>query len=119
DPGDEVLVVEPCFVAYEPLVRLAGGIPVSVLTTQEHNFKLTPDLIEEKITPKTKAIMISFPNNPTGSIMTKQELAAIADVVEKHDLLVISDEIYAELSYDHKHTSFAAMPKMWNRTILI
>lgn len=119
DPGDEVLVVEPCFVAYEPLVRLAGGVPVSILTTQENDFKLTPELIEEKITPKTKAIMISFPNNPTGSIMTEEELVAISQVIEKHDLLVISDEIYAELTYDQKHTSFASIPKMWDRTILI
>lgn len=119
DPGDEVLVVEPCFVAYEPLVRLAGGVPVSILTTQEQDFKLTPELIEEKITPNTKAIMISFPNNPTGSIMTKEELMAISKVIEKHDLLVISDEIYAELTYDQQHTSFAAIPGMWDRTILI
>lgn len=119
DPGDEVLIVEPCFVAYEPLVRLAGGVPISILTTQENSFKLTPELIEENITARTKAIMISFPNNPTGSIMTQQELVAIADVIEKHDLLVISDEIYAELTYDQKHTSFAAISKMWDRTILV
>lgn len=119
DPGDEVLVVEPCFVSYEPIVRLAGGVPVSISTTQENNFKLTPELLEEKITGKTKAIIFSFPNNPTGSIMTKIELEAIAKIIEDNDLLVLSDEIYAELSYDNKHVSFAAITNMWNRTILI
>ncbi|GED15495.1 aminotransferase [Aneurinibacillus migulanus] len=119
DPGDEVLVVEPCYVSYDPVVRLAGGVPVAVQTTLEQQFKLTPAQIEAKITDRTKAIIFCFPNNPTGSIMTKEELAALAAVFARHDLVVISDEIYAELTYDTNHTSLASLPGMKDRTILL
>lgn len=119
DPGDEVLVVEPCYVSYDPSVRLAGGVPVAIQTSIEQQFKLKPEDIEAKITDRTKAIIFCFPNNPTGSIMTREELAALAGVVEKHDLIVISDEIYAELTYDTNHTSFASLPGMKDRTILL
>ncbi|MBN6187037.1 aminotransferase [Aneurinibacillus sp. BA2021] len=119
DPGDEVLVVEPCYVSYDPSVRLAGGIPVPIQTSIEQQFKLKPADIEANITDRTKAIIFCFPNNPTGSIMTKEELSALAGVIEKHDLIVISDEIYAELTYDTNHTSFASLPGMKDRTILL
>ncbi|AMA71666.1 aminotransferase [Aneurinibacillus thermoaerophilus] len=119
DPGDEVLVVEPCYVSYDPVVRLAGGVPVAVQTSIEQQFKLTPQHIEEKVTDRTKAIIFCFPNNPTGSIMKKEELAKLAEVVKRHDLIVISDEIYAELTYDTSHTSFASLPGMKERTILL
>lgn len=119
DPGDEVLVVEPCYVSYDPVVRLAGGVPVGVRTSIEDQFKLTPEQLEAQITDRTKAVIFCFPNNPTGSIMTKEELSALARVVEKHDLIVISDEIYAELTYDTNHTSFASLPGMKDRTILL
>ncbi|MDQ0255844.1 aminotransferase [Evansella vedderi] len=119
NPGDEVLIVEPCFVSYAPLVSLVGGVPISVPTSIDYEFKVSAASVEDKITPKTKAILISFPNNPTGAVMGKDELEAVAQVVKKHDLLVISDEIYAELSYDNKHVSFPAIESMWERTILI
>ncbi|OIJ22245.1 aromatic amino acid aminotransferase [Anaerobacillus alkalidiazotrophicus] len=119
DPGDEVIVVEPTFVSYAPLVTLAGGKSVSVGTTVETNFKLTPDQLQKAITPRTKAIMLSFPNNPTGATMTKEELEAIAQIVEEHNLIVLSDEIYAELSYDSKHASIANIEGMRERTIII
>lgn len=119
DPGDEVLVVEPCYVSYDPVVRLAGGVPVAVRTSLEDQFKLTPEQLEAQITDRTKAIIFCFPNNPTGSIMTKEELNALAQVIEKHDLIVISDEIYGELTYDTDHTSFASLPGMKDRTILL
>ncbi|OIJ17415.1 aromatic amino acid aminotransferase [Anaerobacillus alkalilacustris] len=119
DPGDEVIVVEPTFVSYAPLVTLAGGKSVSVGTTVETNFKLTPDQLLKAITPRTKAIMLSFPNNPTGATMTKEELEAIAKIVEEHNLIVLSDEIYAELSYDNKHASIANIEGMKERTIII
>lgn len=119
DPGDEVLVVEPTFVSYAATVSLAGGIPVSVGTRKEDDFKITPQQIEQAITKRTKAIMLCFPNNPTGAVMTKEELEEIAKVIQKHDLLVLSDEIYAELSYDHEHYAFSRIPNMRERTILI
>ncbi|GAE30337.1 aspartate aminotransferase [Halalkalibacter hemicellulosilyticusJCM 9152] len=119
DEGDEVIVVEPSFVSYAPLVEMAGGVPVSVGTSIEHDFKVTASAIEEAITDKTKAIMLCFPNNPTGSTLNREELNELVNVIEKHDLIVFSDEIYAELTYDHKHVSFAALPGMKNRTILI
>ncbi|MGY4689101.1 aminotransferase [Salibacterium sp. K-3] len=119
NPGEEVIIVEPGFVSYAPIVSLAGGIPVSIGTRKENEFKLTKEELEAAVTPNTKAVMISFPNNPTGAVMTKEEMAPLVDVMEKHDLLVFSDEIYAELSYDNHHCSFAAMPGMRDRTILI
>ncbi|RXJ02596.1 aminotransferase [Anaerobacillus alkaliphilus] len=119
DPGDEVIVVEPTFVSYAPLVTLAGGKPVSVGTSVEANFRLMPEQLRAAITPMTKAIMVSFPNNPTGSTMNYDELEAIAKIVEEYDLLVISDEIYAEMTYDGNHASIANIPGMRERTIII
>lgn len=119
DPGDEVLIVEPCYVSYEPIVRLAGGVPVFLQTKAENSFKLTPEELSAKISPRTKAVIFCYPNNPTGSTMSREEWLNITPVIEKHDLLVISDEIYAELTYDSAHYSFAAIPGMKDRTILI
>ncbi|MFC5542508.1 MAG: aminotransferase [Bacilli bacterium] len=119
DPGDEVIVVEPCFVSYSPMVTLAGGVPVPVQALKENDFKILPSQIEAAITDKTKALMICFPNNPTGTLLNKQELEALAEIVKKYDLLVISDEIYAELTYDEQFTSMASLPGMRERTILV
>ncbi|WP_078555623.1 aminotransferase [Bacillus alkalicellulosilyticus] len=119
NPGDEVIVVEPTFVSYAPIVSLVGGVPVSLGTNIQDQFKLTAEQLEKAITDKTKAIMLCFPNNPTGAVMTKTELEKIAAVIEKHDLLVLSDEIYAELSYDHTHHCFSRIAGMRDRTIVI
>lgn len=119
NPGEEVIVVEPCFVAYAPLVTMAGGNPVTVQTLEENDFKLKPEQLEAAITPKTKALLICTPNNPTGTQLGKEDLEKIAEIVKKHDLLVIADEIYAELSYDEEFTSFAAIEGLIERTILI
>ncbi|WP_085520600.1 aminotransferase [Tuberibacillus sp. Marseille-P3662] len=119
DPGDEIIVVEPSFVSYAPAVTLAGGIPVAVHTKPEDEFRLQPEQIEAAITERTKAIMLCSPNNPTGTVLTKSDLDKIADVVEAHDLLVLSDEIYAELTYDDVYTSFPSIQRMKERTILI
>ncbi|MBY0096924.1 aminotransferase [Mesobacillus maritimus] len=119
DPGDEVIVVEPCFVSYSPLVSLAGGTPVHVQAETEQEFKISPKKLESAITSKTKAIMICSPNNPTGTMLNKEELQKIAEIAERYDLLVISDEIYAELVYDEVYTSMAAINGMKERTILI
>ena len=117
--GDEVLIVEPAFVSYAPLVTIAGGKPVAISTSPENGFKLTPEQLENAITEKTKAILLCFPNNPTGTSLNKDELKEIAQIINLHDLIVVSDEIYAELSYDDAHTSFAAIEEMYERTILI
>lgn len=117
--GDEVLIVEPAFVSYGPLVALAGGKPVPVATHPDNGFKVTPEQIEQAITEKTKAILLCSPNNPTGSYLNKEELSAIAKIIQKHDLIVVSDEIYAELTYDEEYTSFASIEGMYERTILI
>lgn len=119
DPGDEVLVVEPCFVSYAPLVTLAGGKPVIVQASRQNQFKVTAEELEAAITDRTRAIMICSPNNPTGSMLSKEEMEKVASVAIKHDLVVISDEIYAELVYDELYTSFAALEGMRERTILI
>ncbi|MEW9673271.1 aminotransferase [Ammoniphilus sp. 3BR4] len=119
DPGDEVLIIEPCYVSYEPVVKLAGGVAVSVPTTMETNFKLTAQALEERITSRTKAVIFCYPNNPTGATMNREDWGPIVQLIEKHDLLVLSDEIYAELSYDEPHFSFASIPGMKDRTILI
>lgn len=119
NPGDEVLLPEPCFVSYAPAVRLAGGVPVTVKCVKENGFILTPEMLEEKITPRTKAILMCYPNNPTGAIMTKEQLEAIAPVFLKHDLIVLSDEVYSELTYGGlEHVSIASLPKMRERTIV-
>ncbi|WP_339289343.1 aminotransferase [Ureibacillus sp. FSL K6-0786] len=119
DPGDEVIVVEPCFVSYSPTVTLAGGIPVPVQALKENDFKILPSQIEAAITHKTKAMIICFPNNPTGTLLNRTELEALAEIAKKYDLLVISDEIYAELTYDDSFTSMATLPSMRERTILV
>lgn len=117
--GDEFLVPEPSFVCYAPLASITGATPVSIKTDKEHSFKLTPEALKAAITPKTKALLLSYPNNPTGAVMTHDELAAIAKVLEGTNIIVIADEIYAELSYGLKHTSFASLPGMRERTILV
>ena len=119
-PGDEVIIPEPCYVSYVPCVALAGGVPVTISLKNENEFKLTPEELEEAITDKTKALVLSFPNNPTGAIMAKEELEPIAELAIKHDLYVISDEIYSELTYgDAPHFSIAALPGMSERTIVV
>lgn len=119
DPGDEVIVPEPCFVAYMPEVTLAGGTPVGVPTYADDDFQVTASTIEAAITSRTKAILIGYPNNPTGAVMTRENLAAIAQVAERHDLLVISDEIYDRLVYGIPHTQFATLPGARERTIVL
>ena len=119
NPGEEVVVVQPCFVSYAPCVILAGGVPVYLNLSAENEFKLTREALESVITEKTKAVIMSFPNNPTGAIMTKEELEPIADLIKEKDLLVISDEIYAELTYGSTHASIATFPDMKERSIVI
>lgn len=118
-PGDEVLIPQPSFVCYDPIVQLAGGTPVIIQTKAENQFRLTPQELEEKITPSTKLLVLPYPNNPTGGVMKKEDLEAIAPVIEKHDLLVLSDEIYSELTYSGKHVSIASLPGMAQRTVVI
>lgn len=119
DPGDEVLVVEPCFVANAAAVEMAGGVPVPVPTFVEHGFQVTGAELEARITPRTKAILISYPNNPTGAVLTPEHLAELADVAVRHDLLVISDEIYERLVYGVEHINVASLPDMRERTIVL
>ncbi|MCF2642494.1 MAG: aminotransferase class I/II-fold pyridoxal phosphate-dependent enzyme [Lachnospiraceae bacterium] len=120
DPGDEVLIPQPSYVSYLPCAVLANGVPVPIELKAENEFRLTKEELEEAVTPKTKLLVLPFPNNPTGAVMRKKDLEAIAEVVEKHDLFVISDEIYSELTYgEEAHTSFASLPGMWERTITI
>ncbi|SDF15861.1 aminotransferase class I/II-fold pyridoxal phosphate-dependent enzyme [Sporolituus thermophilus] len=118
-PGDEVLVPEPSYVSYKACVTLAGGKPIPVPTTIDNEFRLTPALLEAYITPRTKVLVIGYPNNPTGAVMTREELVQIAAFVKKHDLIVISDEIYGRLTYEGTHTCFASLPDMRDRTILL
>lgn len=119
NPGDDVLVVDPCFVSYGPEVRLAGGNPISLPCEAKDQFKVTPESLMEKITPKTKVLIINFPNNPTGGIMGKDDLKAISDVIIDHDLFLISDEIYSELTYEGKHVAAASIDGLWERTITL
>ncbi|MGB9678869.1 MAG: aminotransferase class I/II-fold pyridoxal phosphate-dependent enzyme [Thermoanaerobacteraceae bacterium] len=117
--GDEVLVPEPSYVSYAPCVTLTRGVPVFVPTDEKNNFIITPHDIKSKITPKTKVLILPYPNNPTGAIMKKEELEEIVNIIIEHDLIVISDEIYSELTYEGKHVSIASLPGMKERTILI
>ena len=119
NPGDEVLVPEPSFVCYKPCAIIAGGVPVPVKTTAENSFKLTKEDILKYLTPRTKLLVLSYPNNPTGAIMTKEDLEEIVQVVKENNLMVISDEIYAELTYGKKHVSIASLPDMKDRTVLV
>lgn len=119
NPGDEVLIPQPSFVSYVPCTILADGKPVIIELEEKDQFKLTKEKLLEKITPKTKILVMPFPNNPTGAIMEKEELAEIAQIIEEKDLFVISDEIYSELSYHNPHVSIASFPGMKERTVLI
>ena len=119
-PGDEILIPEPCYVSYKACATLAGGIPVPVPAKAENDFRITPADLEPHVSPKTKALLIGYPNNPTGAILSKEDLEAIARFAIKHDLIVISDEIYGDLTYgDTKHICFAGLPEMKDRTILL
>lgn len=117
--GDEILIPDPSYVSYAPCVSLSGGVPVKVECQEENGFIVTPELLEKSITPKTKALIFTYPNNPTGAIMTKEQLEKIVDVIIRHDLLVVSDEIYAELTYGRRHVSIATLPGMKERTIYV
>lgn len=117
--GDEVILPEPCYVSYLPCIELADGVPVTIELKEENAFKLTPEELRAAITDRTKILILPFPNNPTGAIMTKEELEPIADIVKEHDLFVISDEIYSELTYQGEHCSIASFPGMQERTIVI
>jgi len=119
EPGDEVIVPEPCFVSYKPGIIFAGGTPVVVEAKLENRFQITAAEIEQVITPRTKAILIGYPNNPTGAVMSRERLAEIASVAQKHDLLVLSDEIYDRLVYGVEHVCIPALPNMKERTILL
>lgn len=119
DPGDEVIIPEPCFVSYLPCVRMAGGVPVRLALEEKDQFKLTKEKLLSAITDKTKMVVLPFPNNPTGAIMTAQELQIIADIIKEKDLFVLSDEIYSELSYQGDHVSIASLPGMAERTVVI
>ena len=119
DPGDEVLIPQPSYVSYVPCCVLANGTPVPIELTAENEFRLTPEQMEAAITPKTKLLVLPFPNNPTGAIMEREDLEKIAAVIEKYDLYVISDEIYSELTYKNRHVSIASLPGMAERTIVI
>ncbi len=119
NPGDEVLIVEPSFVCYAPIVELTCGVPVPIPTKEENRFKLTADELREKITDKTKLLILPYPNNPTGGIMTREDLEAIAEVLRGTDIMVLSDEIYSEMTYGRKHCSIAELEGMHERTLLV
>lgn len=119
DPGDEVLIPQPSYVSYVPCAVLANGVPVVIELQAENEFRLTAEELEAAITPKTKLLVLPFPNNPTGAVMEREDLEKIAEVVKKHDLFILSDEIYSELTYLENHVSIASLPGMWERTIVI
>ncbi|MFA6291345.1 MAG: aminotransferase class I/II-fold pyridoxal phosphate-dependent enzyme [Victivallales bacterium] len=118
-PGDEIIYHEPCYVSYSPEIRMAHGVPVPVITKEKNKFALDPKDFEKAITPKTKAILLNFPCNPTGASLTPEDVREIAKIAVKHNLIVLSDEIYSELTYDGKHVSIASMPGMKERTIFL
>ena len=119
NPGDEVIIPQPSYVSYEPCAILANAVPVIIDLKAENEFRLTAQELEDAITDKTKIVVLPFPNNPTGAIMEQKDLEAVAEVIIRHDLFVISDEIYAELTYKGRHVSIAEIPGMWERTVLI
>src|SRR5688500_16346229 len=120
NPGDEVIYHEPCFVAYAPCIQLAGGVAVPVATTDATDFRVTADMIRGALSPRTKAIFLGYPNNPTGAVLDRPELEAIARLADEHDLLVYSDEIYDRLVYGaHEHTAFSSLPGMRERSVLL
>ncbi len=119
NPGDEVIYIQPSYVSYLPCILLADGVPVPIELKTENRFRLTREELEAAITPKTKALILSFPNNPTGAIMEKEDLEAIVDVIKEHHILVISDEIYSELTYGKEHVSIASLPGMKEYSIVI
>jgi len=119
NPGDEVLIAQPSYVSYAPCVTLAGGVPVPVECTENDRFRLNPDALKEKVTKKTKALIINFPNNPTGGVMRKEDLEPVSDIVADNDLLLISDEVYAELTYEGQHVAAATVGDLYERTITL
>ena len=119
DPGDEVLIPQPSYVSYYPCCILANGTPVVIELKAENEFRLKPEELEAAITPKTKLLVLPYPNNPTGAVMEKSDLEAIAGIIQKHDLYVLSDEIYSELTYTDNHVSIASLPGMKERTIVM
>ncbi|MBP3572403.1 MAG: aminotransferase class I/II-fold pyridoxal phosphate-dependent enzyme [Clostridia bacterium] len=118
-PGDEVIIPTPCFVCYEPLCKMTGAVPVIVETRNEDKFKLTPELLESSVTDKTKMLVLAYPNNPTGAIMDAEDLEKIAKILREKQIVVLSDEIYAELTYGRRHVSIASLPGMWERTVVV
>ncbi len=119
DPGDEILVAEPSYVSYAPCVTLAGGLPIPVPCMEKDRFKLTPEALVERITKKTKALVMNFPNNPTGAVMRREEIKAVSDIICDNDLLLITDEVYSELTYEGKHTAAATVGDLRERTITL
>ena len=119
EPGDEVLIPEPCFVCYDPITRLSGGVPVAIPTKAENAFRLTADELRAAITPKTKLLILPYPNTPTGAVMRRPHLEEIAQVLRGTDIMVLSDEIYGELTYEEPHVSFASIEGMQERTVLV
>jgi aminotransferase len=119
DPGDEILIAQPSYVSYAPCVTLAGGVPIPVECTEKDRFKLNPDTLQEKITKKSKALILNFPNNPTGAVMRREDLGPIADLIIDNDLLLISDEVYAELTYEGEHVATATVKDLRERTITL
>ncbi len=119
EPGDEVILLQPSYVAYTPGVELAGGVVKNIILTEENEFKLTPELLEAAITDKTKAILLNYPSNPTGGFMTREDYAKIVPIIKEHEIMVITDEIYAELSYEHQFCSIAAFDEIKDQVILV